>query len=287
MDSDGADATAAGQVLASLTQLERELVELRYTQRLDATERVREAVRRLADAGPPPLAVLERAAAELGAATAFDRVLVSRMQGEELEPVASWTRDAALPRPGRLRATAVEADVVARRRTLVVDDARAATGWSSFVLAPIAMHGEIVALVHAAREPGGRALGELDRELLELFAAGLAGVLDRAALEHALLRNRGELAAAARFLERRLGAPAEHAPLRPAAAMDADPLTARELEVLSLIAQGHTNRAVARALGISEGTVKYHVKNLMRKLHARSRADAVARHKRAAPAPTR
>jgi DNA-binding CsgD family transcriptional regulator/GAF domain-containing protein len=294
MDSDSAGSTAARHVLANLMQLERELIELRYTQRLDATERVREALRRLADAGPPPLVVLERAAAELGAATSFDRVLVSRVRGEELEPLASWSRDAArvvaLPRAGRLRPGAVEVEAAASRRTTIVEGpaggSGGATGWRSFVLAPITMHGEVVAVMHAAREPGALPLGELDRELVELFAAGLAGVLDRAALEHALVRHRGELAAASRFLDRRLGVPAEPAPPRPATAAEPDPLTARELEVLSLIAQGHTNRTVAQALRISEGTVKYHVKNLMRKLHARSRADAVARHRVAATAAT-
>jgi len=65
-----------------------------------------------------------------------------------------------------------------------------------------------------------------------------------------------------------------------------DDLTAREREVLVLLAEGRTNRAIAERLRISEGTVKYHVKNVLRKLRARSRADAVARHLRA-PAPPR
>ena len=58
-------------------------------------------------------------------------------------------------------------------------------------------------------------------------------------------------------------------------------LTARELEVLRLLARGNTNRAIANALVVREGTVKYHVKNILRKLGATSRADAVARFVRA------
>jgi len=53
------------------------------------------------------------------------------------------------------------------------------------------------------------------------------------------------------------------------------PLTDRELEVLSLIADGNTNRAVAQALGIHEDTVKGHVKSILAKLGARDRTHAV------------
>lgn len=52
-------------------------------------------------------------------------------------------------------------------------------------------------------------------------------------------------------------------------------LTARELEVLSLIAEGYRNKSVARALLISEETVKMHVKNTMAKLGANDRTHAV------------
>ena len=53
------------------------------------------------------------------------------------------------------------------------------------------------------------------------------------------------------------------------------PLTERELEVLTIIADGNTNRAVAEALGIHEDTVKGHVKNILAKLGARDRTHAV------------
>lgn len=54
-------------------------------------------------------------------------------------------------------------------------------------------------------------------------------------------------------------------------------LTRREQQVLDLIAAGEPNRAIAGALGISENTVKNHVRALLEKLHARSRTDAVVR----------
>jgi len=51
-------------------------------------------------------------------------------------------------------------------------------------------------------------------------------------------------------------------------------LTPRELEVLSLIAQGKSNRGIATALSISEKTVKTHVGNILSKLHLSDRTQA-------------
>jgi DNA-binding NarL/FixJ family response regulator len=54
-------------------------------------------------------------------------------------------------------------------------------------------------------------------------------------------------------------------------------LTARELEVLQLLAEGLPNKAIAHRLNISEHTVKFHVNALMGKLGAQSRTEAVVR----------
>lgn len=65
----------------------------------------------------------------------------------------------------------------------------------------------------------------------------------------------------------------------PGAAADQDAsvaLTARELEVLALLAEGASNKLIARRLGISAHTAKYHVASLLEKLDAVSRTDAVA-----------
>lgn len=51
-------------------------------------------------------------------------------------------------------------------------------------------------------------------------------------------------------------------------------LTDREQEILALIAEGMSNKLIAKQLGISDGTVKVHVKNLLRKLNLRSRLEA-------------
>jgi len=57
----------------------------------------------------------------------------------------------------------------------------------------------------------------------------------------------------------------------------ADPLTAREREVLQLVSQGLSNKLIARELQVSEHTVKFHVSSIFAKLGAASRTDAISR----------
>ena len=56
-----------------------------------------------------------------------------------------------------------------------------------------------------------------------------------------------------------------------------EPLTARELEVLELLAQGLPNKAIGLRLGISDQTVKFHVASICGKLGATNRTDAARR----------
>nr|WP_246820560.1 LuxR C-terminal-related transcriptional regulator [Bradyrhizobium iriomotense] len=79
----------------------------------------------------------------------------------------------------------------------------------------------------------------------------------------------------------RLAAPGERAAAtvvaRDARSMPEDiALTQRELDVLALMAEGASNKMIARQLGISVHTVKFHVGSLLDKLDATGRTDAVA-----------
>jgi two-component system, NarL family, nitrate/nitrite response regulator NarL len=59
------------------------------------------------------------------------------------------------------------------------------------------------------------------------------------------------------------------------AAQLADPLTSRELQVLALLSEGLSNKAIASRLGISESTAKFHVAAILGKLGVGSRAEAI------------
>ncbi len=79
----------------------------------------------------------------------------------------------------------------------------------------------------------------------------------------------------------RLAAPGEPADAALVAAPDAPresdvALTPRELDVLALIAEGASNKTIARELGISVHTVKFHVASLLDKLDAEGRTEALA-----------
>ncbi|HSO42050.1 MAG TPA: helix-turn-helix transcriptional regulator [Rhodospirillales bacterium] len=104
------------------------------------------------------------------------------------------------------------------------------------------------------------ALDIADPALADRLAALLAGV------PGLRLVGRGEMADAVVVLP-------------PGRAPQADvevPLTPRELEVLALLAEGASNKMIARRLGISVHTAKFHVGSLIDKLEAVGRTDAVA-----------
>ncbi len=293
------------RMLVELLALEREIVEADYVRRSDALERVADAIRRLGEIGSPQ-GILDRAADELGTSSAFDRVVVGEVFGDSLQVRAIWSEDdvagaaAALEElrdsPIRLEYPLVEDEVARGQRTEVVQarvarsrGARRLTdvlGWGSYVVAALVVQGQTVGLVHADAAASGRRLDALDAEVASRYAEGLAGVFERAVLREMLRRHHHELRSAVEWMSTRLGQlstdAGEISPL--AGAPDpglADALTARELEVLRLLARGQTNLEIAHALVVREGTIKYHVKNILRKLGATSRADAVSRYARA------
>ncbi len=127
----------------------------------------------------------------------------------------------------------------------------------------------------------------VSREEADLFRAIKAGAQGRLppTLEAPRLRAmledvaRGESPAAMRSRDRRVegGFPIDSG----GDSGDLQKLTERELEVLGLVTEGLRNREIATEMGISENTVKFHLKNVAEKLQAANRAELAARAVRA------
>ena len=108
------------------------------------------------------------------------------------------------------------------------------------------------------------------------WALGCRGVVGRAADEEQLLAAVRAVAAGLHVFAPALArALLQDGPAAPTAA-PAD-LTPRESQVLALVAEGLTNKAIAQRLAISDHTVKFHVNAILGKLNAQSRTDAVVR----------
>jgi len=107
-----------------------------------------------------------------------------------------------------------------------------------------------------------------DEDIHRAIRAGALGYLQKSAPRDQLLEAVRAVAQGKRFL------PPDIA-YRLAERLGRPEPSARELDVLSLIAKGRSNKEIASALGVSDETVKTHVSNVMQKLNAQDRAHAV------------
>ena len=204
--------------------------------------------------------------------------------------------------PARIEYPLIEAEIMRRRRPMLVTGAtsRSATGavmgWTDHVVAPVLMEGRVVGFFHGDRGDTGPAVDDADRDALWRFAQVYAAVFECAVLRGRLRAQRRELHRIANWADARTSelddqpiglrgdrtaedTPAATAPAANTAALR-DLMTRREIEVLELMVRGETNGAIARALVVTEGTIKFHVKNILRKLHAANRAEATSRYLR-------
>ena len=124
-------------------------------------------------------------------------------------------------------------------------------------------------------------LADADAEGLDALAAGAHAVLPRSAsgsdIIAAMIAAPSGLSVLPRPLLATLLAGSAIEASASQEMVDATPLTPRELEVLTAMADGASNKSIARRLGISHHTVKFHVAAILAKLDADSRTEAVAR----------
>lgn len=212
--------------------------------------------------------------------------------------------------PQVLDDTLVETEMVRRKVGILVHNVQErpavhrpiaeASRSQSYTAVPLLAHGNVVGFLHADCYYQQRQVDDFDRRLLAMFAEGVGHALGRTAMMDRLAciqlgfdQVAGALAAA-KDDRVRLGGPAPRPALPVLGGFTAQrgqpgyddlfpvggegsTLTRREVEVLRLMAGGDTNGRIARRLVISEGTVKSHVKHILRKLGAANRAEAVSR----------
>jgi LuxR family transcriptional regulator, regulator of acetate metabolism len=298
-----------------LRLLARRLAEEGALARLRALERVRTAIGHLAEAGPVS-EIIDRAPGEAALALDLDRVLLSRLedgwlvaealhQGDD-ERGAAQTLTRLRAAPVRLGYPLVEGELLRRRRAAIVTAAEGepatrqayweVMGWEEYLAAPVIMDGRVVGFLHGDRAGREASLRIIDRDALARFAEGFSEVYERAVLRRRLRIERQELRRIASWADARTAelsdgaidlardrqlAESEEAD-RPPAASSAlrDLLTPREIDVLEHLVKGETNAEIARTLVVSEGTVKFHVKNILRKMNASNRAEATSRYLR-------
>lgn len=122
------------------------------------------------------------------------------------------------------------------------------------------------------QHPGARvimvSINETAEDIHRALEAGALGYLPKSAEKDELVRAIRGVAAGERHLPPELARRVAERNLRV-------PLSAREIEVLSLIAHGRANKEIAAALALSEATVKTHIAHILAKLGAPDRTRAV------------
>lgn len=109
----------------------------------------------------------------------------------------------------------------------------------------------------------------------DAFAAGASGYVLKEAADSEVVAAVREVAAGGRYVNSALGARLLVAEAKARTEADADPLSEREREILRLLAYGHTNQEIAKALYISVRTAEAHRAHIMQKLRFSSRAELV------------
>lgn len=243
---------------------------------------------------------------------AYHRPYESTLLPVQADP--EWAQkiaQAGLGHPMRIDHMLVESGMVRRRTPILVDDVqnnpltnaaiRTASLSRSYVAAPIMADGRVIGMLHADCYNSRRHVDQDDLAVLGMFAEGFSYAFGRAALVERLHLARNEIQRMARDVAtaaetlctaqtsfgRSLDPGADQAPPPVAASLAANTrieslLSRREIEVLSLMTHGNSNSEIATHLVIAEGTVKTHVKNVLRKLKASNRAEAVFRYMRMA-----
>jgi DNA-binding CsgD family transcriptional regulator len=259
-------------------------------------------------------ALIDRVCIEVVETCGFSRAILTRVEGEEWLPwMAYFPADRDLEgrftewmNQQKFPASALGRDLH-RLRPVVVRDAAADprsfgpmiefSQTPAYVAAPITPAGGLVGILYADRFGTDHSVDELDRDLLWAFAEGFGRIYERVVLIERMRAQQAQISKAFELAENMMSALASaeielsrtaegrmptgdeaelQAPAAPAAVEEL--LTTREAEVLAMMVRGASNAQIAEQLIIKEGTVKSHVKHILRKLDAVNRAEAISRY---------
>lgn len=300
-----------------LSSLERDLLEDRAKRRTFALLAVQEGLSKLR-AVDDVATIVDRAPRELVESCGFDRAVLFRVHegrmvmesayfGDDTagaEKMVAYAQSVAPP----LNHMLLETEMIRRHAPAIVRDARNDPRVNrpiidfsltrAYVAAPVMPTGTVIGFLHADRLYSGRVVDEIDRDTVWAFAEGFGYAFERTVLLERMRRQQADVRRAlataddaARALQDadldlRKVEPVERSPAAQSLA-DVETrvlsiLTRREIEVLRLMAAGRTNQQIADELVISAGTVKSHVKRVLRKLHASNRAEAASAYVRLA-----
>jgi LuxR family transcriptional regulator, regulator of acetate metabolism len=317
-DEDGPTMAQLGAALVDLQAFRSDVHDHEVHERLDRLEALDAGLAPLRYIHDPH-ELLGKACEAVVHCCGFDRALLSRVEDSIWRPWKSYAiHDRTPERAFRewmattpeipLDHLLLESEMVRRHGPALVtspdDDPRVyrpmveASGLKSYVAAPIMPTGRVIGFLHADYE--SKVVSELDRDILWAFAEAFGQIFERAVLLSRLRDQREQVRDAMETVERVLedlataeielasrnmqrSAPPGRLPTGPSPAPGSrihSLLTPRELEVLALMATGATNSRIAEQLVISDGTVKSHVKRILRKLRAANRGEAIARYLR-------
>jgi DNA-binding CsgD family transcriptional regulator len=308
-----------GDLLGQAYALRYEVREYQLGERLRRLDAVDSALARLRHVHSAD-ELLDRACEAAVEGCGFDRVLLSRVEGSLWRPWKSyavgdrdperafrqWMRTLPEIQLGNML---LETEMVRRREPALVTDAAGdprvyqpllqASSLTSYVAAPLMPTGRVIGFLHA--DHVSERVTALDCDVLWAFAVGFGQIFERAVLLGRLAEQRERVRTAMRTVEDvlddlasaeiELTRQAPDSPTRPArlptrsSTTLSSLLTNRELEVLALMATGATNDRIADELVIANGTVKSHVKRILRKLCVENRAEAISHYLRLTMAP--
>lgn len=314
------DALNALEGMLDLCSLERELIEDGAKRRTFALLAVQEGLSKLR-AIDDVATIVDRAPREMVESCGFDRAVLFRVHegrmvmesayfGEDTEGAEKMVAFAQSVAP-LLDHMLIETQMIRRHAPAIVRDARNDPRVNrpiidfslthSYCAAPIMPTGKVIGFLHADRLYSGRIVDEIDRDTVWAFAEGFGYAYERTVLLERMRRQHTEVQRAlasadeaARALQDadldlRKIEPVERSPaarsLAEVQTRVMTMLTRREVEVLRLMAAGRTNQQIADELVISAGTVKSHVKRVLRKLNATNRAEAASAYVRLASVP--